>query len=569
MAGAERSLVIPASEHILSPRVGVTLLSDDSNHNLIETRDVDIAVVGGGVAGAYAAWRLLQTEARRGPLQYMAALNQDDKIRVELFEYSGRIGGRLYSLRLPGAPHLPIELGGMRFLNTHKRVMSLVGRFGLEARELLVEDKEGRNLYFLRGQHFAASDWKRASFSPPFDLAPQERGRTPGELLAEVALRYEKNADNFRDTGFWNLLLRELSKEAYDLARQAGGYDTLVNNWSAAEAIPFLLADFPADARYMALNKGFQSLPLTLAKEFEDFGGRISLKHRLHRIDWDEERQQIELLFDTTGGSPDFVVPQAPSSDNALRVRARHVILAMPRRAIELLHPDSVLFQSATFQNNLRSVLAQPAFKIFAAYRRPWWTETRGVVAGRALTDLPIRQCYYWGTEESAPRGETGVKNSILMASYSDGNSVEFWAGLARHPERYSAPPHAFPPGVGIPPFVQELSASQRLVEELQSQLRLLHGLNRLTPPTDGAQLLDPYVTVYRDWTKEPFGGGWHFWKIGSDARKIVSFMRRPFEKLPLSICGEAWSQQQGWVEGALETTDGVFESVFDLPPFA
>jgi hypothetical protein len=30
---------------------------------------------------------------------------------------------------------------------------------------------------------------------------------------------------------------------------------------------------------------------------------------------------------------------------------------------------------------------------------------------------------------------------------------------------RLSAPPHACPPGVGIPPFVQELSASQRLVE--------------------------------------------------------------------------------------------------------
>lgn len=532
----------------------------------MKTRDVDVAIVGGGVAGTYAAWRLLRSRRIPRGLKELAARNDSKKLSVELFEYSERIGGRLYSLQLPGVPGLPVELGGMRFLNTHARVVSLVKRFKLPHRELLVEDPNQLNLYFLRGQHFSAADWRRASFRPPFELAPRERGRTPGQLLAEVALRYKAEAENLRDVGFWNLLLRELSQEAYSLAREAVGYDTLVNNWNAAEAIPFLLADFPADARYMALNDGFQCLPLTLANEFKRMGGQISTRHRLHRIDWNDQGQHFELLFDMAGGSPKFVVPQAPAKGNGLLVRASHVILAMPRRAIELLHPDSVLFQSAAFQTNMRSVLAQPAFKLFAAYRRPWWTETRGITAGRSVTDLPIRQCYYWGTEQDAPNGQPGVTNSILMASYSDGNSVEFWSGLARHPDRYSPPAFACPPGVGIPPFVNELSASSRLVEELQSQLRLLHGLNRLEAPTEGAQLPPPYVTVFRDWTQEPFGGGWHFWKIGVDSRAVMQFMRKPFENLPLSICGEAWSRQQGWVEGALETADDVLENTLNLP---
>jgi monoamine oxidase len=541
----------------------------DSPHTPTATREVDVAVVGGGVAGAYAAWRLLHSGRLPDLLKEVAAHNPRKKLCVELFEYSDRIGGRLYSLQVPGVPSLPIELGGMRFLNTHNRVVSLVKRFKLESRELRVEDEKKLNLYFLRGQHFTAADWQRPSFVPPYELAPHERVRTPGELLAEVALRYKDEANNLRDVGFWNLLLRELSQEAYQLAREAVGYDTLVNNWNAAEAIPFLLADFPSDARYMALNKGFQALPLTLEKHFKDSGGQVSSKHRLHRVDWNEERQQIELLFDTTGGSSKFVVPQAPASGNALLVRASHVILAMPRRAVELLHPDSILFRSEDFQKNMRSVLAQPAFKIFAAYRQPWWTKERGITAGRSLTDLPIRQCYYWGTEEKGPGGKKGETNSILMASYNDGNSVEFWAGLARHSERYSPPPFACPPGVGIPPFVQDLSASSRLVNELQNQLRLLHGLNRLAPSTEGAQLLHPYVTVYRDWTQEPFGGGWHFWKIGVDSKAVMRFMRKPLEKLPLSICGEAWSRQQGWVEGALETADDVLESVLHLSPLS
>ena len=59
--------------------------------------DLEIAVVGGGVAGVYSAWRLQQvkTEARMG-----------------LFEYSDRIGGRLYTVTLPGLPHVKAELAG-------------------------------------------------------------------------------------------------------------------------------------------------------------------------------------------------------------------------------------------------------------------------------------------------------------------------------------------------------------------------------------------------------------------------------------------------------------------------
>ena len=99
-------------------------MTDDLSHNLVETRDVEITMVGGGAAGAYATWHLLQTEARPGQLQDLVARNLDKKLCVAVSEYSGRIRGRLYSLQLAGTPRLPIELGGMRFLNTHERVMS-------------------------------------------------------------------------------------------------------------------------------------------------------------------------------------------------------------------------------------------------------------------------------------------------------------------------------------------------------------------------------------------------------------------------------------------------------------
>src|ERR1700690_415614 len=69
--------------------------------------DIDVAIVGGGVAGTYAAWRLASEQPR---------------LRVALFEMSDRIGGRLRSLAFREAPNLVCEAGGMRFLPAHKHV---------------------------------------------------------------------------------------------------------------------------------------------------------------------------------------------------------------------------------------------------------------------------------------------------------------------------------------------------------------------------------------------------------------------------------------------------------------
>lgn len=520
--------------------------------------ELDVAIVGGGVAGAYAAWRILKDGAKSRLWRVAGG-----KPRVALFEYSDRIGGRLLSVALPGIEQPKIELGGMRYLTSHWRVVALKERFGLRTRPLSVTHESKTNLFYLRGKRFTAADWGRPAFDPPYRLDRDERGRSPGELLVEVCLKYRHKIDQLRNVGFWNLLLDECSLEAYHLMRDAGGYESIVGNWSAAEAIPFLLADFDPRLEYFAFDDGFEAIPVRLAGEAEEAGARIVRQHRLHRIDRDGDA--VRLTFDT---DPATFRTRQLREGAAKVVRARHVILAMPRRSVELLHQDSLLLKSAQFQDDLQAVLAQPAFKIFAAYRRPWWQD-HGLVAGRSITDLPVRQCYYWHPDNLVtPAGNKPPPNAILMASYNDSSSVQFWGGLARDAARYEPPPFAVPPGIPIPDPIGDRSASAAMVAELQDQLRELHGLGNVTDPA-AAQMIPPYLAVYQDWTREPFGGGWHFWKIGVNAREVSQRMRRPSAEIPVHICGEAWSHQQGWVEGALESTDDLLETEFGLPALA
>lgn len=59
----------------------------------------DIAIIGAGVGGSYAAWKL-----------------RNKNLSVTVYEYNNRTGGRLHTVHLPGAPDINIELGGMRFI---------------------------------------------------------------------------------------------------------------------------------------------------------------------------------------------------------------------------------------------------------------------------------------------------------------------------------------------------------------------------------------------------------------------------------------------------------------------
>jgi len=44
-----------------------------------------------------------------------------------------------------------------------------------------------------------------------------------------------------------------------------------------------------------------------------------------------------------------------------------------------------------------------------------------------------------------------------------------------------------------------------------------------------------------------------------------MRFMRQPIPDRPLYSCGEAWSRQQGWVEGALSFAEMVLERHFGM----
>jgi monoamine oxidase len=518
----------------------------------------DVAVIGAGVSGAYTAWRLQEHYRSRGRPNAVA-----------LFEYSDRVGGRLYSRTLPGMPHVWAELGGMRYIPGDQALVSgLIEELGLPSRPFPMGNPDpaigsDRNFIYVRQRHLLAGDLTRSD-KVPYHVRWAERNMGPSDLQTyvmnwlapdaaklswEQMVEFQAFGKELYRWGYWNLLYRVLSSEACAFMKDTGGYDTALANSNSA----YTLRNIHGPTQeYRTLVNGYDKLPIELVARYRRGRGRFVPNHRLVSFGRASERQPYELVFTRTR------TRHGETSDAAgaeVRLRARSIILAMPRRSLERIAWEG--FGKEPLREGIRSVLREPAFKLFHAYERPWWRQL-GLVAGRSITDLPLRQCYYFLTEGEQEGADPNNQSSLLMGTYNDAGSVGFWKGFEK--EAAAEPYRGYRTGWHDPEV--EATADPRrlvstdLVRMAQQQLEELHGQQDLP---------EPYAARFHDWSHEPYGAGWHVWKAGFRFPEVMKMMRRPYRDEAVHICGEAYSVTQGWVEGALQTAERMLEEHFGL----
>ena len=558
----------------------------DMDQGLQNDLVIDVAIVGAGVSGLYSGWRL-----RAGDFADSTTLPARPVTHV--FELSDRLGGRLLTAFLDGMPHVRCELGGMRYIKAtptadnplpgQQMVDRLGAKLGLTSIPFPMGD--GNTLYYLRRNRCRVKDIQ-AGFPLPYRLEAWEQRLTDDELFTRIINdvfkragedqprnRTEWNALKSRLTfdgrpayalGFWNVLSSYLCSEGYSYLQDVNGYDSNTMNWNAAEAMQAQLGDFGADTTYCTFQEGFDGLAHGTAQLFCAAGGKIWADNGL--VTFSREARDgeswLKLQFFNKAQSRYW------------NVYARKLILAMPRRSLELLDQTNFFFNDRGRPRDeriapyIQSAIIQPAFKLYLGYERPWWREfTPSFSSGRTITDMPTRQVFYFGTEGEQPGGEPGNTNSLLMASYTDEWASDFWRPL-------EADKPWFPHGqaLALRQAVMASSAARRatgftptdaprlLVEQSQKQIREIHG-NQVAIP-------DPYVSAFYDWGQDPYGGGYHAWAGGYQVPPpwiVAKRMRRPLEDAPVHICGEAYSDQQAWVEGALCTAELMLQEHFGM----
>lgn len=500
-------------------------------------QEMDVAIIGGGINGCYTGSKL------------NGSSSTDEKpLNVHIFEATNRIGGRLYTVFFPGMDHVPVELGGMRFKDTHKNVLRLAEELGEEIAPFIQGTPD--NFVYLRNVRLHRSELTNP-IKLPYRLEGNERGKTPEELMTMAASRllpnFEKmtreewvaKRDSFtykgkllKDVSWINFLSSQLSPEAFQLLVDLNDID-LIGDKSALNQLDDLVGVPPA--KRLKLVRGYQILPTKLSEKFLQQKGTIHLEHSLVKIvrkTKQEGQDSYELSFEKGSGEE-------------VRYLAKKVILTISPTALLQLLPQTPLANNESLIRNVKTVSPNVLTKFFLAYRNPWWRSLK-LTEGNSLADLPIRSCYYFSSEADFEKGESNNQNALLLASYQNAFNP-FWRSL-----------NASQPFVPVPKDVitDSLLAGSDAVIQAQHQLKLLHGLDTIP---------EPYAAVFQDWGKAPYYAAFYYWNVGVNPREVDKAIRKPDTGEEIYIFSSDFCEHQGWVDPVLENADRLLKQYFDI----
>ncbi|WP_158837506.1 flavin monoamine oxidase family protein [Polaribacter sp. L3A8] len=558
--------------------------------NVPSNTEIEVAIIGAGVSGLYSAYRLTNDESTPLPAN-----------QVQIFEMGDRIGGRLESVELPGMT-ITGELGGMRYMTSQEIVTSLIENvFKDELNNIpFPMGNASQHFGYFRKQRLKMNAWEEAQnqggvLETNYILNKNDEGYSADQLFNKIIYdvlmadpwfvsnygslvanpsKYEYtfkitrnqwnsikpkliyyfigpyNGLKVNDIGFWNLIKDRVSQEGYTFLADAGGYFSNTINWNAAEAFPYMVGDFSnAGSEYKTIDGGYDLIAYAIAKGYlNNQGANIWMGNRL-----------VTFKKQTTGTYKYELEFFNKETQSSWTLKANKIILAMPRRSLELLDQNNFFFNQDSqkvLQKNMASVIKEPSLKILMGFETPWWRTDFNTMAGHSITDLPLRQCYYFGKDPND-------SHSLFLGSYNDMQTVTFWQALANSKREGGIFRKLFQPKatdkVAATAFSKRLlsnQATQVMVSEAMNQIKELHGRKEIPMP---------YVTWYKDWSMDPYGGGYHAWKANYNIANTMKYMRNPIAEESIYICGEAYSDQQGWVEGAFCVAERMLQSYFEL----
>lgn len=391
----------------------------------------------------------------------------------------------------------------------------------------------------------------------------------------------------FNDMGYSNECITMLY-------RSLGFNGTFLSKMNAGVAYQ-LLEDFPADVRFRTFLDGFSTLPNKLVESIGE-----------ENIHLRSELSELDTLDD---GS--FKLTIARTNQNGVvetdTVIAKKVILALPRLALEKLFVRSNAFNKLkAFDQEqgesdaqdlwtlLQSASNQPLLKINLYYEKPWWgrdiSGRPSIEFGPNFADLPTGSVYpFYAVDEKLaaslmylerdenPQGkakieidaasESKYEKPAALTIYCDYANINFWSELQKTAgEETFVNPRAKDILESVPSDMAP--AADSIVKAATSFFKDIFNTHYVPEPILTSARIWEGNSSTLSYEEGNFGYGVHQWAVGYNDIDVTKQLAKPFKTADLFICGEAFSDYQGWVEGALRSADLVL-NYFNIAPIS
>jgi monoamine oxidase len=349
-----------------------------------------IAIVGGGVAGLTAAYRLPQHGAK--PV---------------LFEASNRWGGRMFT-KYDFYKGMFVELGGEFVDSNHEDLQTLAKEVGVEMQDLTTEG--GEELYFFKGQFHTPKDMvdpekKSGAFAPIAKQIAKDAAKLTDKH--ENWTKYATKLDNTSIKAYLDQFRGKADDWAIDLLDVAYNieFGLLTEDQSSLAMVDFITTDMDkpfsmfgeSDEKYR-IKGGSSALIKALVDALQD---RIEMKQGWALTSLDYKDKMIVMRFDAPGG------PQTQSFDA--------VILALPFTKLRQVTGLEKLKLTEEKLKTIRELgYGTNAKVIVGTTSRIWRSPDSGLPApsnGSFYSDLRFQNL--WESSRNQP-GEAGVITNYL-----------------------------------------------------------------------------------------------------------------------------------------------------------
>lgn len=402
-----------------------------------------------------------------------------------------------------------------------------------------------------------------------------------GELLEWIQNISDEDLEVIRKTasfrgqplwnlGFWNVLSEVLSHYAVVKIRDWGSYYHFIHeNLNAAEWIIFWLRAIRSTNTLRGVRGGMSRIIWKLLETlYEERKNNPSLCVQ-------KDRKVLGLQSD--GDEVNVIIENEKEV-----IKARRVILALPKRPLEEMSWNGQSSQNK-FKEALNAVACLPLLKCFFVIERPWWEDNRPL--NRYAADIPTRELLY-------VKSNDGTKGLIMV--YTDRPAITFWSdylrtiecnhdqpdqALSENPQAESqeiaktwflkVEKESFHPGA--PDSSQPLYSGDKnwVIVKTPGYPRLWQRFVQFARDYEHHDFTQDRLLAcgMRDWGKEPFGAAAHGWLPGVMSWKHIEFLEafslnQDSEKKNIHVCGEAFSDYQGFIEGSLRSARRVLRRI-------
>jgi hypothetical protein len=464
----------------------------------------DYIIVGGGIAGLYTAYRLNNNKNKA------------------LFESTCRLGG---CIQTDTYLKFKLEYGASRFqINNHKILVNLLDELNIDYKE--TDEYQNVNVkpkidLFTDDEKFIYNRAIEHDINPIFYLFEFAITKILGNQWnfqnnyifdgeREFNMKYLKYYGTFRDKPLWtygiyDLFNMILSNEVMNYIKLTSSFYHVIDyNMNALSYICYMLDILAArgKSKLYTITNGMQELITKLQNKISE-NTFINTQHTLISIEPDKNR--LKLIF----SSP---------INNKIIIYTKKLFLCVNQNGIR-----NIKGLPRDIKDNIESIIPIKLFKLFVIIKNPPWKNSINSLKYINNYDIPCRELTY----HYMPENDMGK-----LIIYGDLPSIIYWKPFCKN--KYQ--------------IYSEDNNNTELKFQIQNKLYSIFETNK-----------DVHIIHYgiRDWSLEPFESGIHFWKPNINPVDITKIFRCfKYNNSLISICGESFAFNQGYIESALQTVN-------------